>query len=434
MICAVIERCAGIDVGKKLIVVCVMTGPADGEARSETRSFGTTVSELKQARTWITGEGCSHVIMESTGSYWKPVFNILEGHVQVALANPHEVKARKGHKTDPRDSWWLAHLLRHAMLTPSFIPPRPQRELRDLTRRRRKLIQNASAEKNRVGKVLEDANIKLGSVLSDVFGVSGQLMLEALLEGKADAAQIAQFARAGAKKKIPDLIAALEEHQMNEHHRRMIRFSLEHMRFLEEQLAELDQLIDEKIQEAGYQKQWELLRTLPAVRENAAAVLAEMGPDPAQFPSEKHLGSWSGLCPGNNRSAGHSKSSHTNPGNKWLRAALTESAWGVSRMKEGHLREKFWRIAARGDPKRGRLIAVVAIAHDLLKLAYFVLQRGTPYEESRGNPMSEQQKQRLIQHHVRRLGKLGIPVRLSPPPTPRTSCTSSSRKGRRGNA
>jgi len=421
MISAIIERCAGIDVGKKFIVVCVMTGPADGEARFETRSFGTTVAELKQARTWITGQGCTHVIMESTGAYWKPVFNILEGRVQVALANPHEVKARKGHKTDPRDAWWLAHLLRHGMLTPSFIPPRPQRELRDLTRRRRKLIQNASAEKNRVGKVLEDANIKLGSVLSDVFGVSGQLMLEALLEGKADAAQMAQFARARARKKIPALLAALEEHQMNEHHRQMIRFSLQHMRFLEEQLAEIDQLISQKIQEAGYDKQWELLRTLPAVRENAAAVLAEMGPDPAQFPSEKHLGSWSGLCPGNNRSAGRNKSSHTNPGNKWLRAALTESAWGVSRMKEGHLREKFWRIAAKGDPKRGRLIAVVAIAHDLLKLAYFVLQRGMPYEESRGNPMSEQQKQRLIQHHIRRLGKLGIPVRLSSPPARSTS-------------
>lgn len=425
MIAAVIERCAGIDVGKKFITVCVMTGPADGEARSETRSFGTTVAELEQARTWITAEGCTHVIMESTGSYWKPVFNILEGHVQVALANPHQVKARKGHKTDPKDAWWLAHLLRHGMVTPSFIPPRPQRELRDLTRRRRKLIQAASAEKNRVGKVLEDANVKLGSVLSDIFGVSGQLMLEALLAGRAGAPEIAEFARASARKKIPDIIAALEQHQMNEHHRRMIRFSLEHMRFLEEQLAEIDQVIGEHIHQAGYGPQWELLRTLPAVRENAATVLAEMGPDPSQFPNEKHLGSWSGLCPGNQRSAGRDKSSHTNKGNKWLRAALTESAWGVSRMKEGHLREKFWRIAAKGDPKRSRPIAVVAIAHDLLKLAYFVLQRGTPYEEDRGHPMSEQQKQRLIQHHVRRLGKLGVPVRLVPASTPgvrRASC------------
>jgi transposase len=429
MIAALIERCAGIDVGKKFIFVCVMTGPADGEARSETRMFGTTVGGLQQARTWILEEGCTHVIMESTGAYWKPVFNILEGHVKVALANPHEVKARKGHKTDPKDAWWLAHLLRHAMVTPSFIPPRWQRELRDLTRRRCKLIQNGGAEKNRVGKVLEDANVKLGSVLSDVFGVSGQLMLEALLDGKADAEAIAQFAKAGARKKIPEIMASLEQHQMNEHHRRMIRFSLDHMAFLEEQLTEIDRLIREKIQQAGYQKQWELLRTLPAVKENAAAVLAEMGPDPSQFPSEKNLGSWSGLCPGNNRSAGRDKSSHTNPGNRWLRAALTESAWGVSRMKEGHLREKFWRIASKGDPKRSRPIAVVAIAHDLLTLAYFVLQRGTPYEEQRGKPMSEQQRQRLIQHHVRRLGKLGITVRVSPPTLPQCSRASRKRKG-----
>jgi transposase len=434
MIAALIERCAGIDVGKKFIVVCVMIGPADGEARSETRMFATTVGQLQQARAWILEEGCTHVIMESTGAYWKPVFNILEGHVKVALANPHEVKARKGHKTDPKDAWWLAHLLRHAMVTPSFIPPRAQRELRDLTRRRCKLIQNAGAEKNRVAKVLEDANVKLGSVLSDVFGVSGQLMLEALLEDKTDAEAIAQFAKAGARKKIPDIIASLEQHQMNEHHRRMIRFSLDHMAFLEDQLTEIDRLIREKIQQAGYQKQWEVLRTLPAVKENAAALLAEMGPDPSQFPNEKHLGSWSGLCPGNNRSAGRNKSSHTNRGNKWLRAALAESAWGVSRMKEGHLREKFWRIASKGDPQRQRPIAVVAIAHDLLKLAYFVLQRGTPYEEERGKPMSEQQRQRLIQHHVRRLGKLGITVRVAPPTKAQCSRATRKRKGRPASA
>src|SRR5512143_1674185 len=235
MISAVIERCAGIDVGKKVLSVCVMVGPADGEARFEPRTYGTTVPELKQMQQWLLEQGCTDVMMESTGAYWKPVFNILEGHVRVSLANPHEVKARKGHKTDNKDAWWLAHLLRHAMVTPSFIPPRPQRELRDLTRRRRKLIQTATGEKNRVEKVLQDANVKLSSVLSDIFGVSGQLMLEALLEGKAEAAQIAGFARRSAKKKIPEIAAALEEHQMSDHHRLMIRFSLEHLRFLEEQ-------------------------------------------------------------------------------------------------------------------------------------------------------------------------------------------------------
>jgi transposase len=413
MIRAVVERCAGIDVGKKSLAVCVMVGPASGEARHEIRTFGTTVADLTRLKEWVVAEGCTHVVMESTGAYWKPVFNILEDHVRVILANPHEVKARKGHKTDHKDGWWLAHLLRHAMITPSFIPPRAQRELRDLTRRRKKLIQTATGEKNRVDKVLQDANVKLSDVLSDIFGVSGQLMLESLLEGKADAAAIAAFAKAGAKKKIPQIIASLDQHQMREHHRVMIRFSLDHLRFLEEQLAELDQRIAKKIEEAGYQKPWELLQTIPGVQQPTAAVLlAEVGPDVQPFASEKKLSSWAGVSPGNNRSAGKNKSSATTQGNRWLKSALTESAWAVSRKKEGHLKDKFWRIAPKNRSK-----AVVAVAHDLLVLAYFVLQRGTPYEEKRGVPMSEQQRQRLIRHHTRRLGKLGIRLHIPAIPT-----------------
>jgi transposase len=408
MINAVIERCAGIDVGKATLSVCVMVGPADGEARSECRTFGTTVAELKQLRAWLEQEGCTHVIMESTGSYWKPVFNILEGAVEVALANPHEVKARKGHKTDPKDAWWLAHLLRHGMVTPSFIPPRVQRELRDLTRRRKKIIHAASSEKNRVQKILEDANVKLGNVLSDIFGVSGQLMLEALLKGEADPEQVAQFARKQAKKKIPQIVAALQEHQMSDHHRMMVQFSLEHMRFLEEQISQLDREIRNKIQEAGYDRQYELLQTIPGIQQlTAATILAEVGSDTTPFASEKHLSSWAGLCPGNNRSAGKDKGGRITPGNRWLRGALTESAWGVAAKRPGDmLRDKFWRIAAKSRPK-----AVVAVAHHLLVLAYFVLQRQTPYEEKRGNPPTEEQRQRLIHHYIRRLGKLGIALR-----------------------
>lgn len=407
MISAVIERCVGIDVGKKSLAVCVMVGPANGEARHEIRTFGTTVAELTKLKEWIVKEECTHAVMESTGSYWKPVFNILEETVQVMLVNPHEVKARKGHKTDNKDGWWLAHLLRHAMITPSFIPPRPQRELRDLTRRRKKLIQTATGEKNRVDKMLQDANVKLSDVLTDLFGVSGQLMLEALLEGQAEPQAIAALAKRGAKKKIPQIIASLEQHQMREHHRAMIRFSLEHLRFLEEQLGDLDELVRKKIEEAGYQKQWELLQTIPGVQEPTAAVmLAEVGPDVTPFASEKKLSSWAGVCPGNNRSAGKNKSTSTTQGNPWLKAALTESAWAVSRKKDGHLREKFWRIAPKNRSK-----AVVAVAHDIVVLSYFVLQRGTPYEEKRGVSMSEEQRQRLIRHHVRRLGKLGIRVR-----------------------
>src|SRR5580698_11001295 len=185
MICAAVERCAGIDVGKRWLSVCILTGPLDGEARVERRRFGVNVDDLQQLRDWLQREAITHAVMESTGSYWKPVFNVLEDSLKVCLANPQEVKNRKGHKTDDKDGWWLAHLLRHAMIYPGFIPPRAIRELRDLTRRRKRLLGDATAEKNRVQKVLEDGNVKLGNVLTDVFGASGQLMLDALLEGHA---------------------------------------------------------------------------------------------------------------------------------------------------------------------------------------------------------------------------------------------------------
>lgn len=270
MICAAIERCAGIDVGKTFLAVCSMTGLLDGEPIVERRRFGTIRSELEALRKWLVQKDITHVVMESTGSYWKPVFNELEGHVQVYLANPQEVKIRKGHKTDDKDGWWLAHLLRHAMIHPSFIPPRAIRELRDLTRRRKRLLSNATAEKNRIQKVLEDANVKLGNVLSDVFGVSGQLMLDALLKGEAQPAEIAQFAKYSARKKIPEIAQALEGHQMSDHHRRMIRYSLSHLQFLEEQLAELDRDIAEQIRAAGLEQKWRLLQTVPGLQDRSA--------------------------------------------------------------------------------------------------------------------------------------------------------------------
>jgi len=267
MICAEIERCAGIDVGKERLAVTIMVGPLAGEPRVEFREFGTVTAELEGLRQWLQAEGITHVVMESTGSYWKPVFNVLEDSVRVYLANPQEVKNRKGHKTDKQDSWWLAHLLRHAMLRPSFVPPRGLRELRDLTRRRRKMIEVGTSERNRVDKILQDANVKLSSALSDIFRVSGQLMLEALLEGKAQPAEIAQFAQRRAQRKIPQIVAALEGHRMSNHHRQMIRYSLEHLRFLEEHIVELDQQIVAKIEALGYKPQWQLLQTVPGMKE-----------------------------------------------------------------------------------------------------------------------------------------------------------------------
>lgn len=409
MICAAVERCAGIDVGKKFLAVCIMVGPLQGEARVETRQYGTTKTELEELRKWLQQEGITHVVMESTGSYWKPVFNVLEEAVKVYLANPQEVKNRRGHKTDNKDGWWLAHLLRHAMIHPSFIPPRKIRDLRDLTRRRKRLLGDGVSEKNRIQKILEDANVKFGNVLSDVFGVSGQEMLEALLQGKATAEQIAQLAKHRARQKIPEITAALEGHLMRDHHRKMIRYSLDHMRFIEEQIAKIDADIEAQIQEAGLTEAWQLVQTVPAIRDVAgAAIVAETGQDMDQFPSGKHLSSWTGICPGNNESAGKKRSSHTTGGNPWLRSALMECAWAAASKKDCFLKNKMWKLTAKAKGKKQP--ALVAVAHTLLLLIYQVLKTRQPYQDKHAPPLDARQKERIIRHHIRRLGKLGIPV------------------------
>jgi transposase len=242
-----VENCAGIDVGKKFLAVCVLTGPADRKPAAEVRRFGTSVKELERLRAWLVETKCTEAVMESTGSYWKPVFNILEGSLKILLANPEQVKALKGKKTDPNDSRWLASLLRHGLVQGSFIPPRDIRELRDLTRRRRTLVGEGSSERNRVQKILEDANVKLGNVLSDVFGMSGQAMLEALLENKRSPAEIAELAHWSLAPKIPQIVEALEGHRMSEHHRFLVRQALRHMQYIEKMIEELDQEIAVKL-------------------------------------------------------------------------------------------------------------------------------------------------------------------------------------------
>jgi transposase len=409
MIHAEIERCAGIDVGKKRVAVCAMVGPLAGEPRVENREYGATNAELEAMRAWLLELGVTHVVMESTGSYWKPIFNVLEDWMQVYLANPQAVKNRKGHKTDRKDGWWLAHLLRHAMIRPSFVPSRGVRELRDFTRRRRKLIGAATSERNRVEKMLQDANVKLSNALSDIFGVSGQMMLEALLKGKAGPEEIAAFARRRAKRKIPEIVAALEGHRLNDHHRKMIRFSLEHLEFLERQIGILDEEIVAKIQALGYVRQWELIQSVPGFQQTSAAnVLAEVGPDVKPFPSEKNLASWAGLCPGNNRSAGKNKGSQTTRGNRWLRSAVTECSWAAAAKKDCFLKDKFWRITTK---KQHKAPAVVATGHTLITLVHQVLSTGQPFQQRGAPHMDERQKDRLIRHHIRRLGALGISVR-----------------------
>ena len=409
MIPAVVEQCAGIDVGKTFVAVCIMIGPVNKEPRVEQRIYGTMNADLARLRDWLIAEGCTHVAMESTGSYWKPVFNILEEGLTVFLANPEDVKARKGHKTDHKDSWWLAHLLRHAMIRPSFIPPRALRDLRDLTRRRKQLLHDATSERNRIQKVLEDANVKLSSVLSNIFGVSGQLMLEALLDGQASPAEIAQFACGRVKQKVPQLLTALEGHRMSNHHRSLVQFSLDHLVFLEEQIHRIDDEVVKQISLSGYQEAFELLQTIPGIQQDSAAsILAETGADMSVFPSAAHLSSWAGLCPGNRRSAGKDHGGRTNRGNRWLNGMLTQCAWAAISKKDCYIKGKFWRLAAQGKKR-----AVVAIAHNLLVLIYHVLTQRKPYQE-RGVPvLDERQRRKLIRHHIRCLGRLGVSAGFS---------------------
>jgi transposase len=408
MIPAVIERCAGIDVGKKFLAVCVMTGPANGEAQAEVRKFGTIRHELEALRKWLQSEGCTHVVMESTGVYWKPVLNVLEDDPQYALkiilANPQQVKAVTGHKTDPHDARWLAHLLRHGMIRPSFIPPRAIRELRDFTRRRKQMIGIAADERNRVQKVLEDANVKIGDVLSDVFGLSGQLMLEALVnglggDGPPSAWDIAQLARGHAKKKLNELTAALEGHQMRDSHRKLIRHAMRHMAFLAEEIEALDQDIAALIGQANLTPAYELLQTIPGIKSQAAAtILAESGPDMKQFPKAANFSSWSGLAPGNNESAGKKKRAPAMKGNPHIKTALVEAAWSATRTKQSEFQNRYQRLR----PKIGHKRAIVASAHTLALRIYEVLQQGTPYQPRDGilNPRSVN---RLVRHHTRRL-------------------------------
>jgi transposase len=299
---AILEKCAGLDVHKKEVVACALTGPTDARPKKEVRRFSTMTYGLEEMRDWLVSLGVTHVAMESTGPYWKPVFNVLEDHVTVLLANARHIKNVPGRKTDVRDCEWIAQLVRCGLVDGSFVPPRHIREARDLTRYRRSLVEEGAREKNRVQKILEDANIKIGSVLSDVFGASGQKMLEKLVEGEGTPEEIAALAKGRLRPKIPELTQALNG-VVGEHHRFLIKQMLDHMEYIERQVMEVDTHIVAHF--APELEELELLDGIPGVGASAAAaIIAEVGTDMNQFPSEGHIASWAGLCPGNNESAG----------------------------------------------------------------------------------------------------------------------------------
>lgn len=320
--------------------------------------------------------------------------------MEVVLANAQQVRNLRGHKTDPNDSRWLAHLLRHGMVRPSYIPPRYIRELREFTRRRKQLVRAGVQERNRVQAVLEDANIKIGNVLTDVFGLSGQLMMEALVEGRASADEIAQLAQRQARKKIPQIQAAIEGHRMTDAQRVLIRFSMAHLAFLEEQIAQLDEQIFGHIECCGLGGAHALLQTVPGVKKlSAAAILAEMGPDMDVFGTGMRCSSWAGVCPGNNESAGKRKRAPVLRGNPWLRSTLVECAWGASNRNQSTFQARYQRLAPRIGHKR----AIVAIAHGLLLTVFEVLRSKEPYSGLGADRMPPEKTKRLIRHHSKRI-------------------------------
>ena len=404
MIAAVVERCAGIDVGKVFLKVCVMVGPLSEDPGFEIRRVNCTHTALEGLGQWLKGEGVTQVVMESTGPYWVPIFNILEADFKVVLANPEQVKNRKGHKTDAKDSWWLAHLLRHGMIRPSFIPDKATRDLRELTRRRKKLVGQVAQERNRVQKQLEYGNVKLGNELSDVFGLSGQLMLKALVDEQRTPEEIAELAQGSLKKKKAEISEAVRGQRLSDTQKEMIRSSMRHMTFMELEIEQLDGLIAGLISKSGQQKPYQLLQTIPGIKEQAAgSLLAETGSDMKQFPDGGHLSSWGGVCPGNNESAGKHMSRHTTHGNPWFRATLTECAWAASRTKGSTFQAKYERL----KPKLGHTGALIAVAHMMALAIYWVLSRGEEYRDNTPKELNEVQRLRLVRHHTRRLRRLG---------------------------
>jgi transposase len=396
--------CAGLDVHKDSVVTCIRRRSPGGQVRKETRSFATTTAA------WLLAEGVTHAAMESTGVYWKPIFNLLEGPLQVILVNAQHLKKVPGRKTDVKDAEWIAELLQHGLLKASFVPPAPIRELRDLTRQRTQLVGERAAAANRIQKVLEDANIKLASVATDVLGESGRDMIRALIAGQTDPEAMAELARRRLRAKIPALREALQG-RVTAHHRFMLQLHLDHIDQLDAIIGRLSARIEDQL--APVAETMQRLQTIPGISERTAQTLAaEIGLDMTPFPTAEHLASWAGLCPGNDQSGGKRRSGRTPLGNRWLKQMLVQAAWAASRTKDTYLRAHYHRLARR----RGKKRAVLGVAHSLLRIVYYVLRRGTKYQDLGADYLDRREEDRLTQQLVRRLESLGHKVTLEKVP------------------
>lgn len=398
-----IERACGLDIHKKNITACIITPQG-----KEIKTFPTHTLYLVALIDWIKAHSCSHVAMESTGVYWKPIVNLLEAEdIHFLVVNAHHMKAVPGRKTDVKDAEWIADLLRHGLLTASYIPDRNKRELRELVRYRRSLIQERARELNRIQKVLEGANIKLSSVISDIMGVSGRDMLEAMIEGVDDPQKLADFARRRMKKKKAELELALQG-TMNPHQRLMLKTMVTHIDFIDEQILLLDQEVANRLD--PFQKDLERLDSIPGIAQRTAEqILSEIGADVgSRFPTAAHLCSWTGLVPGHNESAGKRKSSKTRKGNKYLRSALVEAAHSLNGA-DNYLGAQYRRIAAR----KGKQRAAVAVAHSIMTIAYHILTRKEDYRELGAQYFEKRQEKAIVKQTVRRLENLGYKVTLT---------------------
>jgi transposase len=402
------ERCAGLDVHKKSIHGCVLWFDESGNKQKQIRRFGTTTTELLRLMDWLAHHEVSHVAMESTGVYWRPVWTVLEGGFELMLVNPQHVKALPGRKSDVQDCEWLADLLQHGLVRGSFVPPTEIQDLRDLTRYRAELTQAQNRVANRIQKVLEQANIKLSSVASDTLGVSGRSMIEAIIAGELDADKLAELAQKRLRQRIPELQEALSG-RVRDHHRFMLKEHLDEWKALAERIRRVEHEIDRRM--GPFEYAVTLWQTIPGInRVTACSLVAEVGVNMNQFPSAHHLASWAAVCPGQNESAGKRLSSTTRDGNRWLRRTLCQAAWAASHKKNCYFSGQFKRIASR----RGKKRALMAVAHALLIVAYAQLRTRKPYQEIGGDYLEQIHKDQLQKYYIARLQRLGLTVSVQP--------------------